>query len=140
MANPVKPVTCPYCSKPAEKVTGLSVYPHRSDLQAKIFWRCSGKCAAWVGCHPGTSVPMGRLANDELRLWKRKAHAAFDPLWRVCAHNKKKKGSARGRAYQALADILGIPVQDCHIGEFDEALCQRTIAAIPQLRRQLATT
>jgi len=39
-------------------------------------------CDAYVGVHKGTDKPKGRLANAELREYKKKAHSAFDPLWR----------------------------------------------------------
>jgi hypothetical protein len=132
---PATPVICPYCHAPAEKVTGDILYAHRNDMGAKTFWRCI-PCATWVGCHLGTDVPLGRLANAELRTWKRRAHEVFDPLWRV-DHSKKKKAAARSRAYEALAHILGISAAQCHIGEFDVDLCKRTVAAIPQLRQDL---
>ena len=31
---------------------------------------------AYVGVHKGTDKPLGRLANAELRYWKKRAHAA----------------------------------------------------------------
>lgn len=75
-----------------------------------------------VGCHPGTIKPLGRLATKELRVWKMKAHEAFDPLW-------KSREMKRGDAYGWLAGELGIRVEKCHIGMFDEAMCGRVIEA-----------
>ena len=75
-------VHCDYCGKPALFVGGLIIYPHRLDLRSKVFYYCE-PCQAWVGCHPNTAVPLGRLANAELRSAKMAAHAAFDPLWRA---------------------------------------------------------
>ena len=77
-------------------------------------------CQAWVGCHPESTRPLGRLANSELRLAKREAHAAFDPIWKT---GKKK----RNQAYGWLALKLGIPRYRCHIGMFDVALCARAV-------------
>ena len=110
-------VVCPYCGVAADLVTGEAIYPHRPDLAEKQFWLCR-PCQAWVGCHPGTTRSLGRLANSELRRLKSAAHAAFDPLW-------KDGGMKRGDAYGWLAGQLGIPRPDCHIGEFDEAMCRR---------------
>lgn len=81
----------------------------------------------------GTDAPLGPLANAELRDWKRRAHAAFDPIWRVHSHNKKKKAQARLAAYAALAKELGIPAQDCHIGMFSVDLCRRTVQVTAKL-------
>ena len=114
-----KKVICPYCGSEAELVTGREIYPHRLDLYAKKFYQCE-PCDAYVGCHPGTENPLGRLADIELREAKMRAHAAFDPIWK--SGNKK-----RGSAYAWLADQLGIDQKDCHIGMFDVDMCQRVV-------------
>ena len=100
-------------------VGGLAIYPHRHDLREKKFYQCA-PCDAYVGCHPGTTNPLGRLANAELRAAKMAAHAAFDPLWKSGA---KKRGSA----YAWLADALRIDKKQCHIGMFDVADCRRVV-------------
>ena len=112
---------CPYCHFHARLVTGDAIYPHRPDLHAKHFWLCS-PCGAWVGTHSGSRkhAPLGRLANADLRRAKQEAHAAFDPIWRG-------REMHRTRAYQWLADQLGIPVSKCHIGKFDVEMCGRVL-------------
>lgn len=128
--NPI----CPYCFKPAELVGGSTIYPHRPDLFGLKFWNCSA-CDAYVGCHKkgawiterkqhsdGT-LPLGRLANAELRRVKGWAHDAFDPLWRNGIMSRRD-------AYAWLAGRLGIQTQDCHIGMFDVAQCRSVIAAV----------
>ncbi|MCT8526075.1 zinc-finger-containing protein [Glaesserella parasuis] len=112
----VTPV-CPYCGSLSEKVTGKKLYPHRKDLYKKTFYECE-PCDAYVGCHPNTEKPLGRLANAELRKAKKEAHSAFDPLW-------KKGYMKRGRAYLFLSKSLGIPQKDTHIGMFDVETCNR---------------
>lgn len=125
---------CPYCGKTSEKVGGDVIYPHRSDLRHKTFYRCQ-PCGAWVGCHDGTEKPLGRLANAELRTAKSDAHAAFDPLWKAKMRlHGCKKHEARGKGYAWLADQLGIERDACHIGMFDVELCQRTVAVCAALR------
>lgn len=49
------------------------------------------------------------------------AHEAFDPIWRSGA-------MSRSRAYQWLADRLGIDREDCHMLNFDETTCLRVVA------------
>lgn len=110
---------CPYCNKRASLVTGDLIYPHRKDLYSKMFYLCK-PCDAYVGCHPGTIKPLGRLANAELRNAKSAAHAAFDPLW-------KSGGMKRQKAYDWLASRLGISNKNCHIGELDLYMCQRVV-------------
>ncbi len=60
--------------------------------------------------------PLGRLANAELRLEKRKAHAAFDPLW-------KSGQMTRRDAYAWLSEATGIDADRCHIGMMDVSDC-----------------
>ena len=128
-------VTCNYCNRPAELVTGKAIYPHRPDLFEKMFWRCA-PCKAYVGCHkPGVnqgdgSRPLGRLANAELRAAKSAAHAAFDPIWK---EGIKKRGSA----YAWLSDLLGIDPKTCHIGEFDVDMCRRVVELVGAHIREL---
>lgn len=119
-AQPKHDVRCEYCNRQAERVTGKAIYPHRPDLHQKSFWRCQ-PCAAYVGCHPGTWTPLGRLANAALRRAKSAAHAAFDPLW-------KTKRMSRSDAYGWLAAELGISKANCHIGMFDLETCQRVVS------------
>lgn len=118
-------VTCNYCGQPAKLVKGDAIYPNREDLHDLNFWRCT-PCNAHVGCHrPGANggdgtVPLGRLANAELRMWKSKAHAAIDPKW-------QEDGRPRQEVYARMAAVLNIPKEDCHIGGFDVAMCKRVV-------------
>lgn len=120
---PIPPM-CPYCQKFSEQVTGAKIYPHRPDLYGKTFYLCE-PCDAYVGCHPGTTNPLGRLANAELRKAKNRAHAAFDPIWKS---GQKKRGSA----YAWLAEQLGIDGKDCHIGMMDVEMCKAVVLACEQ--------
>jgi hypothetical protein len=123
---------CDYCSEPSERVTGREVYPHRPELADKVIYRCS-PCGAWVGCHPGTDKPLGRLANAGLRKAKMAAHSAFDPLWKAkMRRDECSKKQARGAGYQWLAERLGVEPDACHIGMFDEATCWRVVEACRQ--------
>lgn len=132
-----KPI-CLYCDREARLVTGTTIYPHRPDLIDKRFWLCS-PCGAWVGCHPKANkrgkgglgdgtVPLGRLANAELRRAKQAAHAAFDPLWR-------SREMSRSDAYKWLSKALGISPDNCHIGWFDVDECRAVVAAINERRK-----
>jgi hypothetical protein len=112
--NPI----CPYCGKPSEKVTGKEIYPRLDHLHGKTFYRCK-PCDAYVGCHPGTEKPLGSPANRHLRLARSQAHDVFDRRW--------KGGLSRSAAYAWLAKKLRIPVDQCHIGQFDLARCQKVI-------------
>jgi zinc-finger-containing domain len=115
---------CPYCNQKARLGYGDEIYPHRPDLSGLRFYICS-PCQAWVGCHKGTTKPLGRLANAELRRAKTEAHNAFDPLWKFERFNTQKL--KRSQAYQWLAAQLGIEFEACHIGMFDVETCQRVV-------------
>lgn len=125
-APPASAPTCPYCGTVAQLVTGEAIYPRRPDLWAKRFWSCP-PCKAYVGCHPGTTTPLGRLADATLRSAKQAAHALFDPLW-------QRGEMTREKAYAWLARELGIPGKDCHIGMFDVDTCVRVIEVCKKRR------
>jgi hypothetical protein len=116
----LRPPICPYCNELAKLVTGKEIYPHRPDLHSLKIWECKS-CEASVGTHKQSiGIPLGRLANKELKKAKMSAHAAFDPLW--------KNGSMkRSDAYYWLSQKLGIHVKDCHIGMFDVDQCNKVV-------------
>jgi hypothetical protein len=122
VSKPKQFVGCDYCYFEAELVSGDKIYPHRGDLFSKMFWRCVS-CDAYVGCHPGTSQPLGRLANAELRRAKQAAHKAFDPLW-------QSGKMSRTQAYRRLAEQMGMSQKECHIGMFTTQQCEEAIKAV----------
>ncbi len=110
---------CPYCTAQAELVKGKRVFPHNKTISKLNFWVCFG-CDARVGTHKGTTVPLGPLANEELRKYRHKSHLLFDRIW-------KDTNVKRSTAYTWLAKELGMKVRDCHIGMFDVAKCAKVI-------------
>lgn len=113
-------MNCPYCGSEVDLVDSFEIY-HNNKYKGWMY-ACSNRpqCDAYVGCHPRTKTPLGRLANKKLRLLKNEAHRQFDPLW-------KSGHMTRRNAYYWLAHKLNIPVEKCHIGMFDVEDCQRTI-------------
>lgn len=109
-------VHCDYCHEQSELVYGNSVYPNRRDLHKKRFYLCR-PCRAWVGCHPNTLKPLGRLADKELRMMKMRAHESFDKLW-------KEGYMSRKDAYKWLSEEMGLPAEQTHIGMFDIQKCR----------------
>lgn len=64
-----------------------------------------------------------------IRQAKQDAHAAFDVLWRAkWKRDLCDKHEARGAGYRWLAEQLGIPAEQCHIGMFDVETCKRATA------------
>lgn len=131
-ASAPRMVKCDYCGKPAALVGGEFIYAHRPDLFSKRFYLCQ-PCDAYVGCHKGTTEPLGRLANAELRAAKMAAHAVFDPIWQARLAQKQaldpkySKSMARGGRYKKLAELMGMEQKDCHIGFLDVAGCERVV-------------
>ena len=48
------------------------------------------------------------------------AHAAFDPLW-------KSGQMSRSKAYSLLAQKMGLPKSETHIGMFDVEQCEAVV-------------
>ena len=128
-------ITCPYCGAQAMLVGGDMIYRNRPDLSAKKFWRCA-PCDAYVGTHANRKdhAPLGRLATAELRRLKMQVHSLFDPLW----HNGGPL--TRSKAYAWLAQTMGIPSGECHVGMFDEARCRAALAILREVQHARTDT
>lgn len=115
-------VFCPYCEANAVLIDSAQIHGRSFG---KV-WACM-PCGAWVGVHKSDNRPLGTLANAETRYARSMAHSRFDPLWTSQLSENEPKNRTRGRAYSWLAERLGIPVQECHIGLFDLATCVRVV-------------
>ncbi|TSE03352.1 zinc-finger-containing protein [Aquimarina algiphila] len=110
---------CPYCKSTTEVVSETDVYGKQFKGRSMIRCRNLTNCGAYVGCHED-GRPLGRLANRQLRTYKREAHKWFDKLWR-------EKYMERSEAYEKLADYLELPDEYTHIGMFQEKTCLKVI-------------
>jgi hypothetical protein len=108
-------VFCQYCTKKAEFVDSSEVYSRSYGM----IYLCRS-CGAYVGVHRGTNIPLGTLANAELRKLRNIAHSKFDPHW--MSGNLKRK-----EAYAQMAEKLNVLPEVCHIAMFDEARCKEVI-------------
>lgn len=136
------PERCPYCHAGVELVTGAEVYPERPELADRHIWRCT-QCDASVGCHrAGATVrrggaievsdgtlPMGSLANGELRAARTETHRLFDGLLQPPTR------MSRSEAYSWMARFLGIPVEEAHIACLSYDECVKVQLAIEDLVR-----
>lgn len=113
---------CPYCGSTVVLRDADFIYHSAKSRKWGKMWVCSKfpRCNSYVGCHRGTTLPLGRLANERLRTLKTEAHKQFDPIWKSGLMTRKE-------AYKWLADMLSIPYEECHIGMFDIKMCQRVI-------------
>ena len=113
---------CPYCNSGTEYVDSSVVYGKSYGM----IYMC-GLCDAYVGVHKGTDKALGRLANNELRFWKKRAHAYFDGLWQRKIDKGFSKGEARGSAYKWLSIEMKLHIDLTHIGMMDVEQCQRVV-------------
>ncbi len=129
-------IMCPYHNVPARfRETSAHIYRGRDYGPV---WECSrDDCDAYCGCHHN-GLPLGQLANKELRVARMRTHQLFDALWRGDIaqrlaypeeiHVRKKLADVmRGRAYHWLAYQMGISDSECHTAKFDVAQCERAI-------------
>lgn len=114
---------CPYCNKPSVYTDSKEIY----NSSYGMIYICR-PCKAWVGVHKGTDIALGRLANSELREWKKEAHYYFDKLWREKIKKGMNKSKARGMAYKWLASELGTVPEETHIGWFDVDMCMKVVS------------
>lgn len=118
-------IRCDYCGRVTEYVDSAVIYGKSYGM----VYLCQ-PCKAYVGVHKGTDKPLGRLANAELREWKKRAHAAFDPIWQYGQFRRK-----RNAAYAWLAEKMGLTKEETHIGMFDVPQCKQVIQIMYDERR-----
>jgi hypothetical protein len=85
-----------------------------------------------VGIHEYTDIPLGTLANYEMREARKHAKKLFNPLW-------QGGEMTRSEAYQWLAEQLQIPASECHIAMFDVDRCNAAIHCIVNRKEKTYT-
>jgi len=115
----MRKVMCPYCGQNAEHVSGDVIYPDNQKLHHLWYYFCR-MCNAWVGTHKDNHYrPYGQLADLYTRQARSRAHKIFDKFW-----DTKKE---RTELYKDLAKVLNISERDCHIGKFNQEMCNKVI-------------
>lgn len=110
------PTECRYCTGNVEIVSNSRVYGREyGDWPYLYLCEC---CGAYVGLHPDTDLPLGTLADGELREARKTNKAHFVELMRVGRNSRKSQ-------YQWLAKRLSIPASECHWGMFDIDMCEQ---------------
>ena len=101
------PIYCDCCcSLNVELTTNDRIYGRQFGEWPYCYF-CND-CKAAVGCHPGTEIPLGRMADRQTRRLRKIAHDEFDRLWRGGF-------MTRDKAYQWLAAELQIEIEQCHM-------------------------
>ena len=117
------PTICRYCGGAvrlvsAAKVSGPAAAA-RVGSERQSFYQCQN-CNARVGCHPGSTRPLGNLANEALRMKRMETHHVFDSFW-------KERGMSRTQAYKWMAKKMRLSEELAHIGGFEIDRCQKLI-------------
>lgn len=88
-------------------------------------------CDAYVRCHAGTEQALGTLARKRLRRLRILCHQEFDPIWQ-----KHPQQVGREDAYEAAGLVMRVD-GEFHIGQLDEAACERFLLAVPLIEQEL---
>lgn len=78
------------------------------------------KCDAYVGAHQKSKLPMGTLADGNLRNKRIQAHKVFDKMWKCGAMTK-------WQAYKWLQGKFSLNSDQAHIAKFGEYMCDQLI-------------
>ncbi len=115
------PTICPFCGGPVRLMHHKEVYG-RAYGGWPYAYACEDlvTCRSWVGLHPDTNIPLGTLANADLRQMRVYAKESFNLLW-------KGNKMTRNEAYAWLARQMKLDPLVCHIGWFDEEACLKAI-------------
>ena len=88
------------------------------------YYGCSKDgCKSYLGCHPGTTDPLGTPAVARVRYLRIRCHRRFDRLW-------KEGHYTRDKAYKWLAAWFNLTEDQAHIGMFDEEKCLRLLVLL----------
>ena len=118
-----KQIKCPYCHAHASLRPASLVYGATPQARGKYLYVCDRwpVCNAYVSAHERTLLPMGTLANGDLRHKRILAHRALKKLQQDCQMEKWE-------VYIWLQAKLGLDARQTHIGQFSEYMCEQVIS------------
>lgn len=114
-----KPTNCPYCGAAVKLVNNREIYG-KSIGDWPFAYHCQGCGESYVGVHPDTDIPVGIMADKQLRKARQVAKQSFHDMM-------DKRGITRADAYQWLAVKMEIPLNETHFGWFDTAACLKAL-------------
>lgn len=114
------PTRCPYCGSTVIYRSADGIYQDNS--RGAMLYVCSHypNCDTYVRTHAGTRIPVGSMANRELRLLRKTAHHYFDRLYESGIMSKED-------AYYLLAGMIDAPLSQAHIGYLSDYYCKQVI-------------
>ena len=115
-------IKCPYCGSQAFLRPASLVRQGKPTEPGEEVYVCAHypACDSYVAAHRVSRLPMGTLANRELRRKRRMAHIALNRLWESGMMSKKE-------AYRWLQIQMGLPETEAHIARFSEMRCEQVI-------------
>lgn len=111
---------CPYCGSATILRSADGIY--RENTRGEMLYVCKNypACDAYVRVQKGTTLPLGIVANRELRELRAEAHRQFDKMY-------KNGYMTKHDAYQWLSGILGVPQSQAHIAHLSVLSCNLVI-------------
>ncbi len=113
------PKICRYCGNEVVFTSNAEIYGREYGNGKCYLCR---RCRAFVGVHTGTIIPLGTLANDELRNARKQAHNEFDKLWKG-----PTRRMTRYNAYGWLSKEMNLKRKDTHIALFEVEQCKKVV-------------
>lgn len=132
MSKVLKPTICRYCGSPVVYTSNAEIYGREYGTGRCYLCR---NCGAFVGVHPGTDIPFGTLANEELREYRKEAHFWFDRIWK-----RPTRITTRYKAYGWLALKMELPREKTHIGMFEKEQCIKVVELVKQRFKERGET
>ena len=126
-------IKCPYCGSQAFLRPASVLGKHGPTQDDEKYYVCARYpfCDSYVKAHRHNQMPMGTLANAELRKKRREAHKVFQQLI-------DRGFMSRSEAYRWLQLQMGLPQEDAHIAKFSEWRCEQVIHLCQQFLQQVA--
>lgn len=119
-------IRCPYCGAQAVLRPSAFVYGDQSRPGEHLYvCQRYPSCDSYVGAHKKSLLPMGTLANGNLRNKRIRTHQSFDRLWRYGIMEK-------WQAYRWMQAKFGLSSEQAHIAKFSEYMCDQLILICDQ--------
>lgn len=115
-------IKCPYCGAKAVLRPASVVYGTNLNEKGRHIYLCSNwpACDAYVSAHKTSLLPMGTLANGELRHKRILAHRALSAF-------QQRRHMEKWAVYLWLEMQLGLGREEAHIGQFSEGQCEQVM-------------
>lgn len=119
------PTSCRYCHGKVICVQNYVIYG-RNYGEWPWVYVCE-KCNARIGLHPRTNIPLGTIADDELRRKRGEAKELF-------LFMKDRFNLSRDEAYAQLSVLLKKPPEETHFGMFELIDCTNAIRLLSEIK------